>query len=328
MNRSVVNPARPAPLAKVAGMLSKQKAVIAIIVMAVAMLFTKTNFYTPYNLLNILKEAAVVEIIAFGVTMTVICAGCDLSVGSVMCLSGILVVQMINGGMPIPVAILLAILSGAAVGFVNGFLVVHQKSEAFIITLGMGMLVKGICQQLTDAHPVPCKNMSFMMIGNGKVGDVPNLAIIMVVLGILAFCLLRFTSFGRNLYAIGGDYDVAAYSGISVVRTKWMAFVISGTMAALAGVLLASRMNTGSSIFGDDTALMVNCGAVVGGTSFAGGIGGIPQSFVGLFVIQLLLNCMNMLSVQPYWQVLIQGIVIVLIIWLDCYGRKRKREKV
>ena len=309
--------------------LTRQKAVIAILAMLILMLFFKTNFYTSYNILNILKDAAVNEIIAFGVTLTVIAAGCDLSVGGVMCLSGIVSIQLINSGMNMYLAILVAVLCGALVGFVNGFLVVQQKTEAFIITLGTGMLIKGITQQLTDAHPVSCTNMEFMKIANGKIGGVvPNLALYMIVIGLLVYALLRYTSYGRNLYALGGDYDVAKYSGINVVTTKWVAFILSGALAAVAGVLLSSKLNTGSSIYGDDTALMVNCGVVVGGTSFAGGVGGILQSFIGLMVLQLLTNCMNMLGIAPYLQQVCQGVVIVAIIWLDCYGRKRKREDV
>ncbi len=308
---------------------TKQKAVIAILAMLLLMLFFKTNFYTSYNLLNILKDAAVNEIIAFGVTLTVIAAGCDLSVGGVMCLSGIVSISLINTGMNMWLAIVIAVLSGALVGFVNGFLVVQQKTEAFIITLGTGMLIKGINQQLTDAHPVSCTNMEFMKLANGKIGGViPNLALFMIVIGLLVYALLRYTSYGRNLYALGGDYDVAKYSGINVITTKWTAFILSGALAAVAGVLLSSKLNTASSIYGDDTALMVNCGVVVGGTSFAGGVGGILQSFIGLMVLQLLANCMNMLGIAPYIQQVCQGVVIVAIIWLDCYGRKRKREDV
>ncbi len=309
--------------------LTKQKAVIAILVMLFGMLFSNTNFYTPYNLLSILKDSGVNLIIAFGVTLTVICAGCDLSVGGVMCLSGIVTIELINLGLAIPLAILIAVASGAFVGFINGFLVVQQKTEAFIITLGMGMLIKGVCQQLTDAHPVSSSNMSFMMLSNGKlIGNIPNLAVIMVIYGVLIYLLLRFTGYGRTLYAIGGDYEVAKYSGISVIRNKWIAFVLSGMSAAIAGVLLSSRLNTGSSIYGDDTALLVNCGVVLGGTSFAGGIGGIPQSFIGVMVMQLLANCMNMLGIHPYLQQVCLGVVIVGIIWLDCFARKRKREDV
>ena len=308
---------------------TKQKAVLAIAAMFLTMLFFDTKFYSAYNFLSIFRDASINLIIAFGVTLAVICGGCDLSVGSVMCLSGILGVQMINGGVNMWLAIVLAVASGSVVGYVNGFLVVHQRTEPFIITLGTGLLLKGVCQQITDAHPVSCKDPLFMKIANGKVVlGLPNLAVIMIVLGVLVYLLLRFTSYGRNCYAIGGDYDVAKYSGINVVRTKWIAFILSSVAAALAGVLLASKLNTGSSIYGDDTALMVNCGVVIGGTSFAGGVGGVLQSFVGLMVLQFLTNCMNMLGIAPYLQQAFQGIVIVAILWLDSFGIKRKKEAV
>lgn len=310
-------------------LLLRQKAVIAIIVMAVVMLFFDTNFYTAYNWLNMLRSAAIQEIIGFGVTIAVLCAACDLSVGSTMCLSGVIAVMMINAGLPMALAILAGVASGALVGFVNGFLVVHQKTEPFIITLGMGMLVKGICQELTDAHPLACTDPNFMLISNSKLfGSIPVLVVYMLAIFVLFYCLVRYTSFGRNCYAIGGNYDVAKYSGISVLRIKWMAFVISGAAAALAGILLSSRMNAASSVYGDDTSMLVNCGVVVGGTSFAGGSGGIVQSFIGIFVLQMMTSCMNSLGIDAYIQQLLQGIVIVLILGFDCFGRMRKRENV
>lgn len=311
--------------------ISKQKAVIAIIFMLILMLFfrDKTTFYTVYNWMDLLRSAAVLEIVAFGVTLTVLCAGCDLSCGGTLCIGGIIAVMMVNAGLPIWLAFVAAVASGALVGFINGFLVVHQRTEAFIITLGMGMLLKGVAQQLTDAHPLTCKSLEFMEVSNQKFfGVVPALVVYMAILFVIFFCLLRFTSFGRNCYAIGGNYEVAKYSGIKVVPTKWAAFIISGAMSALAGVLLASRMNTGSSVYGDTTGMSVNCGVVIGGTSFAGGQGGMIESFVGIFVLQLLTNVMNQLGIDGYNQKLLEGVIIVLIIAADCYGRKVKRERV
>lgn len=309
--------------------ISKQKAVLAILVMMIMMLFFNTNFYTAFNWLDMLRSAAILEIVAMGVTVAVICGGCDLSVGGTLCLGGISSVMLINMGLPIWAAMLISLAIGAVVGFVNGFLVVHQRTEPFIITLGMGMLLKGICQQLTDAHPLTCKVTEFMKISNIKFfGTIPSLVVYMLILLILFFCIMRFTSFGRNCYAIGGNYDVAKYSGIKVVPIKWSAFIISATTATLAGILLSSRMNTGNSVFGDTTGMMVNCGVVIGGTSFAGGVGGIPESFIGLFVIQLLSNCMSMLGIESFVQKLCEGILIVLIIGFDCFGRKLKRERV
>ncbi len=320
-----------ANLKKVWKIVSKQKAVLAIIFMLILMLFYKdqTTFYTVFNWMDLLRSAAVLEIVAFGVTLTVICAGCDLSCGGTLCIGGIIAVMMANAGLPIWLCFVAAVASGALVGFVNGFLVVHQKTEAFIITLGMGMLLKGVAQQLTDAHPLTCKNLDFMMVSNQKFfGVVPSLVVYMVILFVIFFCLLRFTSFGRNCYAIGGNYEVAKYSGIKVVPTKWAAFIISGAMSALAGVLLASRMNTGSSVYGDATGMSVNCGVVIGGTSFAGGQGGMIESFIGIFVLQMLTNVMNQMGIDGYNQKLLEGVIIVGIIAADCFGRKLKRERV
>jgi len=273
------------------------------------------------------NSTSILLILSFGVTLTIIAGGCDLSIGGILVVSGILSIKL-QDFMPMELAILCAIVFGIAVGFVNGFLVVHQKTEPFIITLGMGLLLTGVAQELTNAHPVPAKNPAFMMIGNGDFHGVPNLVMIMAVCFALSYWLMRYTQFGRNLYAIGGDYDVARYSGIDVIRTKWMAFVISGGAAALAGVLLSSKLNTGSSIYGELTALVVNCGVVVGGTSFAGGIGGIPQSALGLLVFGMLDNAMNMLNITSYYQVMLKGAVIVGIIWMDCFANKRRREFV
>ena len=313
-----------APLLKLA---TKQKAFLAIVGMLLFMMFFETNFYTTFNLLDMLNSTSILLILAFGVTLTVVSGGCDLSIGGIMVVSGIIAIKLMDV-MPMWGSIPIALVFGAFVGYINGFLVVHQKTEPFIITLGMGMLLTGVAQQLTDARPVPASNPDFMMIGNGDLFGMPYLVMIMLVCLAVTHWLMRYTQYGRNLYAIGGDYEVALYSGINVVRTKWMAFVISGFAAALAGVLLSSKLNTGSSIYGETAALIVNCGVVVGGTSFAGGVGGIPQSALGLLVFGILDNAMNMLGITSYIQILLKGAVIVGIIWMDCFYQKRKRELV
>jgi ribose transport system permease protein len=307
--------------------LNKQKAVPAIAIILIVMAFSGTEFYTAYNVLDMLNSSSILVILGLGVTLTVIAGGCDLSIGGILVVSGILSIQL-QDFMPMPLALALAVLFGTLVGVVNGFLVVQQKTEPFIITLGVGLALTGIAQQLSDAHPVPAKNSQFMMIANGDVYGVPNLVIIMIIAFVFFAWLMRFTAFGRNLYAIGGDYDVARYSGINVIKEKWIAFVVSGTTAALGGVLLSSKLNTGSAIYGDFTALVVNCGVVVGGTSFAGGVGGIPQSALGLLVFGLLDNAMNMLTIPSWYQLMLKGAVIVAILWLDSHAQKRKRMAV
>jgi ribose transport system permease protein len=314
---------------KLINIATKQKAFMAIIVMLVSMLFFKTNFYTAYNLFDMMKSVSILMILAFGVTLVLVAGACDLSIGGIMVVAGIVAIKLMNAGIPIWVAILGALLVGAAIGAVNGYLVVYQRTEPFIITLGMGMLLVGVAQQLTDAHPVSSNNSAFQTLSNSKLfNEIPSLVIVMVVVFVIIHYVLRYTSFGRNCYAIGGDYEVAKYSGINVRRIKAAAFVICGVTAALGGVMLSSMLNSGNATYGDTTALVVNCGVVVGGTSFAGGIGSAPQSAIGLLVFAVLQNCMNMLGIDSYIQVLFQGIVIVTIICLDCFGRKRRREAV
>lgn len=308
--------------------LTKNKAIAAIIVILVVMIFFDVKFYTVYNLVDYLRTVSVIVIIGLGVSLTVISGGCDLSVGGMMSLSGILAILLIDY-MPMPLAILIAVAAGAVVGFINGFFAVHQKTEPFIITLGVGALLKGICLQLTNARPIACKNPVFMKIANEKLfGTVPYIVIYMLVFLFLTHYILRYTQFGRNCYAVGGDRNVAAYSGINVVRTQWLTYVLSGLFSAIAGVLLSSRMNTGSSVFGDATALLVHCGIAVGGTSLAGGIGGAFESFSGLLVLQLLSNGMSLLGIKAYLQQASRGLIIIAILWLNYYEEKRKRETV
>lgn len=306
----------------------KQKAMMAVLLMLFIMLFSHTNFYTSFNLLDLINSLSIYLILAFGITIVIISGGIDLSIGGILAISGIIVIKLM-AVVPIYLAILGALLSGALIGAVNGYLVVYQKSEPLIITLGVGMVLTGFAQQLTDAHPIGPENLEFMMIANGKLFNViPNLILVMLVVFGIFVWILRYTQFGRNCYAIGGDYEVAKYSGINVKRIKTAAFILCGMASALGGVMLSSKLNSGSSVYGEASALTVISAVVVGGTSLAGGIGGVPQTAIGLLVFGVMENAMNMLGIGSYIQMIIRGIVIVTILCLDSYSRKVKRETV
>jgi len=306
----------------------KRKALTAVLLMLFLMLFFNTSFYTSFNLLDLINSLSIYLILAFGITIVIISGGIDLSIGGIMALSGIIVIKLM-AVFPVPLAIAVALLAGAVIGAVNGYLVVYQKSEPLIITLGIGMVLTGIAQQLTDAHPIGPDNLEFMMIANGKLFNIiPNLVLVMFVVFGIFFWILRYTQFGRNCYAIGGDYDVAKYSGINVQWIKTAAFVLCGMAAALGGVMLSSKLNSGSSVYGESSALTVISAVVVGGTSLAGGIGGVSQTAIGLLVFGVMENSMNMLGIGAYVQMVIRGGVIVTILCLDSYSRKIKREAV
>jgi ribose transport system permease protein len=221
---------------------------------------------------------------------------------------------------------------GLAVGAINAFISVYQRAEPFIITLGMGIALTGIGQQLTNAHPVTSGDPAFQNIANLQVlGPIPILVVVMLVVLGGVHWMLRSTSFGRNVYAVGGDYEVAKYSGINVVRTKAATYLICSLLASLGGVMLASQLSSASSIAGENTALYVVCAVVVGGTSVAGGIGGAIKSAIGLVLLGILTNAFNMLridSLVSYLPTALLGVIIVSILWLDSYGRKRRREAI
>lgn len=310
------------------------KAIVAIAVLYLIMLFysfgNQTNFFGSYNQMLIVRKATVNIIVACGVTFAVMVHSIDLSIGGMLALSGVLVIKFMEI-MPVVPAIILTILIGCVVGIINGFLIVHQKLEGFIVTLGMGILLKGVALELTQAHPISA-DLSFNDLAMGtelSLGlGLPNMIIIMLVIVLILSLVLRYTQFGRNIYAIGGDYGVAEYAGIPAVRQKWMAFVLSAGLTTIAGIVNSSFLGAGNANYGDMTAMIVNCAVVVGGTSMAGGIGGIWQSAIGvLFFSAMEITLQNIVS-NAYVIQLIQGFVIVGILFLDSYDNKRKRERV
>jgi ribose transport system permease protein len=315
-----------------------QKAFLAIILVIIAMFVfnqfeaTKSNFFSQVNILDLTKSSSIFLILAMGESFCLIAGGVDLSIGGLLALSGVVVLKLINGGVPIPAAIAVVLLMGLVVGIINAYISVYQKAEPFIITLGMGIVLTGIGEQLTDAHPVTSTNLDYANLANFQIiGPVPILVLVMLAVVAIAYWVLRTTSFGRNVYAVGGDYEVATYSGINVLRTKAATYLICAVTASLAGVMLAAYLNSASSIAGDAVPLYVVCAVVVGGTSVAGGIGGAIKSAIGLVLLGLLTNAFQMLridSLVSYLAVALQGIIIVSILWLDSYMRKRKRDAV
>lgn len=315
---------------KIIRTITNQRAVIAIILIFMLMAFSGTNFFTLYNMKTMFITSAVYLIIGFGATVVLVAGGVDLSVGYNMSLSGVITVYLMNNQVPMAVAILISLVMGAAIGAINGYIVVYHKTEPFIITLGMGISLLGLGRLITNAHPIVAENKAFLNLSNGMIfGQRLNLIYFTIIMFAAVHFLLRYTSFGRNLYAIGGDYEVAEYSGINVKVNKFFAFVISGVIAALGGVLLASKFGTGNANYGLTTGFVIYSAVVVGGTSFAGGIGSVPRSAIGLFFIYgVLQNSMNMLRISSYTQMVTTGVIIAIVIGMDSYSRKRLREKV
>jgi len=307
--------------------LTKQKAFLAIILISVFMSVFNPYFLTAHNLSSLLLQVTTLWIMAFGVTFCIISGECDLSLGANMCITGVIAIKLLPY-LPIWAILIVVLLIGAVFGAVNAVISVNQGANSFIVTLGMMMLLKGICLVLTDGAPISGSDKTFVAFGTGRFLGIYNITWVAIIVFLVCLWVMKHTQFGRNCYAVGYEKAVSQYSGIAVKRHLWITFIISACSAALAGFCLSAELNSGSAAYGDNTALMINCGVVVGGTPFNGGYGGMVQSLIGVFLFGLLENVMNLPAITPYLQMLVRGILIVFVIGMDCYARKKKREDV
>lgn len=285
-------------------------------------------FFTPDNLLNVSLQASITAIIAAGMTFVILTGGIDLSVGSLVAFAGIVSTTVLKSGLPPAAGFGAAILAGVAVGSLSGafagFCITRFNIAPFIVTLATMTIWRGAAFVWTDGRPVWELPAGFAFLGNGRVLAVPVPTIIMVLTFIASHIILTRTRFGRYVYAVGGNIEAARLAGIRTWRVLVNVYVLSGTLAALSGILLASRMNSGQPNAGVSYELDVIAAVVVGGTSLSGGAGSIVGTFIGAMLIAVLRNGLNLLNVNSYIQQVIVGVVILLAVMLDQIRRRRK----
>jgi ribose transport system permease protein len=296
---------------------SRRLALLAAVVLGISTL--EIRFVQPANLRNVLLQMSMDGIVACGLTLVILCGGLDLSVGAVTALSGVVFVTALPLG--IGFAALLALLAGTGVGLLNGLLIGRIKLNPLIVTLGMMAAVQGAAFWLSRGNPVPGPGGDFEMLGGGSFLYVPLPILFfgLVVLG--GYVVLEHTRFGRDLYAIGGNREAARLADIAVESRECWAYVLCALLAAFSGMILASRLNTGSPIIGQDTPLQAIAAIVLGGTSLSGGRGGILSTVLGMAIIAVLSNGLNLLSVSPAYQWAIKGAVLIVVAGLDSARR-------
>lgn len=300
-----------------AGGNSRRLLLLAGLVLGISLL--ESRFIQPANLRNVLLQMSMDGIVACGLTLVILLGGLDLSVGAVTALSGVLFVIALPLG--IGVAGLLALLAGAGVGVLNGLLIGKIKLNSLIVTLGTMAAVQGAAFWLSRGNPIPGPGGDFEMLGGGFLLYIP-LPIVFFGLVILGgHILLQQTQFGRDLYAIGGNREAARLADIPVESRECWAYVLCAVLAAFSGMILASRLNTGSPIIGQDTPLQAIAAIVLGGTSLYGGRGGILSTVIGSAIIGVLSNGLNLLNVPPAYQWAIKGSVLILVAGLDSARR-------
>ncbi|MDX3383484.1 substrate-binding domain-containing protein [Streptomyces niveiscabiei] len=297
-------------------------ALTALIVLVVAMSALSGDFLTTDNLLNVGVQAAVTAILAFGVTFVIVSAGIDLSVGSVAALSAtVLAWTATNHGVPVALAVLLALATGVASGLINGFLISYGKLPPFIATLAMLSVARGLALVISDGSPIAFPD-SISHLGDTLGGWLPVPVLVMVAMGLIAAFVLGRTYIGRSMYAIGGNEEAARLSGLRVNRQKLAIYALSGVFAAIAGVVLASRLSSAQPQAASGYELDAIAAVVIGGASLAGGTGKASGTLIGALILAVLRNGLNLLNVSAFWQQVVIGVVIALAVLLDTVRRK------
>ena len=283
------------------------------------------SFLTTKNIFNVLRQTAVNAIIAAGMTFVILTGGIDLSVGSILAISSAVCASMLVSGTHIIVAVIIALVIGAVVGFLNGFVISKGKLQPFIATLATMTILRGLTLVFTDGKPITLGSgdlaVTFGKIGGGTILKVPIPVIIMIVVFLVCGYVLKNTIMGRHIYALGSNEDAAKLSGLNTDKIKIAVYTVSGILAAVAGIILTSRLYSAQPTAGDGYELDAIAAVVLGGTSLTGGKGKISKTIVGALIIGVLSNALNLLDVSSYYQMMVKGVVILIAVLLD---RKNK----
>lgn len=289
--------------------------------------FLNENFLSSDNISNIMKQLAVATILAYGEMLLIVSGMLDLSSGAVLALAGVLSVHTFKTTGSLTLAVIVAIVIGVVCNIGNALMVTKFKTPPFIATLAMQMAARGIALLFTNGQNIPQLG-KYTIFGQGSIGAVPISIIITLVITVVIWYILRHTAFGRSLYAIGGNEEAAIASGISVNRNKYIVFMINGVLVGIAGVLFMSRVNAGLPNGAVGYEMEGLTAAIVGGTSFSGGVGTTMGTFVGALIIGCLNNIMNLTGINSYVQQIVKGIIIALAVIWDIYSKNKKTTKV
>ncbi|MCG3760375.1 ribose ABC transporter permease [Vibrio cincinnatiensis] len=301
--------------------LIEQKSLIALLFLVVVVSFLNPNFFTVDNILNILRQTSVNAIIAVGMTLVILTAGIDLSVGSILALCGAFAASLIALEVPVFVAVPTALLAGAILGGISGIIIAKGKVQAFIATLVTMTLLRGVTMVYTDGRPISTGFTdtadAFAWFGTGYALGIPVPVWMMVIVFAAAWYLLNHTRFGRYVYAMGGNESAARLSGINVDRVKIGVYAICGLLSALAGIIVTSRLSSAQPTAGMGYELDAIAAVVLGGTSLMGGKGRIMGTLIGALIIGFLNNALNLLDVTSYYQMIAKAVVILLAVLVD-----------
>jgi ribose transport system permease protein len=297
--------------------LVKGQSLVGLIIVCVAFSLLTDAFLTQYNLFNILRQSAVAGILAAGMVFVIVTGGIDLSVGSVVAVSGVITAGLLHGGVALPYALLAGLSVGFLFGLLNGLAIAFIKLPSFIVTLATMTIGSSIALAYTGGLPISGLPESFTLIGQGMLGPVPVPVILAAVVAIVAGVVLRRTLVGKYATAIGSNEQVALLSGVNTVKWKTIVYAINGLLAGVAGIVLAARQNSGQPTAGAGIELIVIAAVVIGGTRLSGGRGSMIGAMIGTLLMTVINNGLNLLNVSPYYQGLFVGGLILAAVALD-----------
>lgn len=300
---------------------------VFLILLGLALVFATRSpqFLTPSNLLNISLQTSIIAIVAVGMTFAILTAGIDLSVGSVVALSGALAAGLVaRQGLDTFVAIPLALIAGGLIGLVNGLLIVKGKMPPFVATLAMLSVARGLTLVYTQGRPIAGLDERFIFLGNGVVLGIPMPVLIMIGVFALGWLTLRYTRFGNYVMATGGNPEIGRLAGIPTGRILVSVYVISGITAALGGILLTARLWSAQPNAAVGLELDAIAASVLGGVSLFGGVGSLTGTLAGAFILGILSNGLNLMGVQSFYQQVIKGVVLILAVMLDLFTKRRR----
>ncbi|NEG70423.1 ABC transporter permease [Bifidobacterium choloepi] len=308
-------------LAAVARFVSRNGALVGLVILCIVLAFATPAFLTANNILNVGIQCATVAILAFGQTFVIVAAGIDLSVGAVAAFSSmIMAITGASMGWNPWLTILAGLLTGAAMGTLSGIANAFLRLPSFIATLAMMSVARGLTLVVSNGRPV--STSSLVNFFGSTVGHIPMPIVTMVVMGVVASIILNLTSIGRSMYAVGGNMEAARLSGISVHKTQIVVFMLSGLFAAVAGLVIAGRLHSAQPQAADGYEMDAIASVVIGGASLAGGKGKISGTFVGAILLAVIRNGLNILNVSSFWQEVVIGLVIAFAVSVDTVRRK------
>lgn len=310
--------------------LTNMTPVIALLVLCIVISIAEPAFSSVGNIINILQQVTVIAVIALGVNVVIFTGGIDISVGSVVGLSGIIMGKIIvEGGMSPVIGVAAALLVGLLCGTFNGIMIVKFKLQPMIATLAMMSMARGAALTIADGQTITGYSDAFRWIGVGEIGEthIPVQIVFMLLIYLLAFYIMRYRKIGRNIYAIGGNEEATRLSGINVDKFKTIAYSISGFCAALASVILVAKLNSAQSLAGQDYEMDAIASCVIGGTSLLGGFGSVWGTFVGALIMIVIRNGLNLLNVSSNLQKLVIGVVILLAVLADSIRHRPSKIK-